>query len=104
MVMLVNLEQYEKHEPPKEVTDEGMEMLVKLEQLVKQLFPNDVTVEGMLTLVKPEQSLNAFSPNAVTGYSVSSLAFTFSGTTTSPEYLSPLLATTVAVLASESMR
>ena len=47
---------------------------------------------------------NALSPRAVTGYSVPSLAFTFSGTTMSPEYFSSSLATTVAVFASESIR
>ena len=104
MSTLVNLEQSSKHLYPSEVTDEGIMMLANLEQPEKHELPKAVTDEGMIILVKLEQSLNAFSPNFVTGYSAPSLAFTFSGTTISPEYLSPLLATTVAVFASESMR
>ena len=56
-------------------------------------------------LFNPLHSLNALAANAVTGYSIPSLAFTFSGTTILPEYFSPLgLAVSAAVLTSESIR
>ena len=58
-----------------------------------------------MMLFNPSQSLNAVAANAVTGYSIPSLAFTFSGTTILPEYFSsPLFAVSVAVLTSESIR
>ncbi len=79
-------------------------MLVNFEQELKQELPKNVTEEGIAMLVKPTHSLKALSPKAVTGNSVPSLAVTFSGTTTSPEYFASLLATTVAVFASLSSR
>ena len=81
-----------------------MVRLVKPEHISKQLEPKEVTEEGIVTLFNPPHSLNALSPNAVTGYSTPSVAFTFSGTTISPEYFSPVFAVSVAVLASESIR
>ena len=103
--MLVKPEQPQKHISPKEVTEEGIVMLVKPEQFRKQPEPKEVTDEGIVTLFNPSHSLNALSPNAVTGYSTPSLAITFSGTTISPEYFSPLgLAVSAAALASESIR
>ena len=89
---------------PKEVTEEGIVILVKPEHPRKQLSPKEVTEEGIVMLFNPLQLLNALSANAVTGYSTPSLAFTFSGTTISPEYFSPVFAVSVAVLASESIR
>ena len=65
----------------------------------KQSWPNEVTDEGMMIEVKPLQSSKHLSPNEVTLYSTSSLLLIFSGTTISPEYLSFVLATKVAVLA-----
>ena len=51
-------------------------------------------------LFNPLHSLNALAANAVTGYSIPSLAFTFSGTTILPEYFSPGVTVSVAVLVS----
>ena len=127
MVTLLKLRQLEKQYAPNEVTEEGMVMLLKLWQLEKQCAPNEVTEdgiltyfklshtekqdppieiteEGMVTLRKLEQDEKQLSPNAVTGYSISSFAFTFSGTTISPEYFSSGLATNIAVFAFSSIR
>ena len=104
MVTLVKLEQLEKQRSPKDVTEEGMMTLVNLEQSQKQCSPSEVTEDGMVTLVKLEQDEKQLSPNEVTGYSISSFAFTFSGTTISPEYFSSGFATNIAVLAFSSIR
>ena len=102
--MLLKLEQPEKQENPNDVTEGGMVTFVKLEHSEKHLFPNDVTEDGMLTYFKLEQDEKQLSPNEVTGYSISSFAFTFSGTTISPAYFSSGLATNVAVFAFSSIR
>ena len=103
--MLVKPEHPLKHLLPKAVTEEGIVTLCKLEQPEKHELPKVVTEGGMVILVKLRHSLNAFSVNVTTGYSAPSVAFTFSGTTTFPEYFwSPLSGMTVAVFASESIR
>lgn len=104
MVMLVKLEQYLKQELPNEVTEDGMMTLVKLEQKEKHSFPNEVTEDGMVMLLSCPHSLKQLSPNAVTGYSFSSFAFTFSGTTISPEYSPSEFATKVAFFAFSSIK
>ena len=125
--MFVKPEHHQKQPEPKEVSEEGSEMLFNLIQFIKQFslkdvmedgivmvvnpqheekqpLPKEVTEEGIVMLFNSRQLSNALSPNAVTGYSTPSLAFTFSGTTISPEYFSPTFAVSVAVLASESIR
>ena len=99
MVIEVKPLQPSKQKSLNEVTEEWMVIEVKLLQPLKQPKPNEVTDEGMVIEVKALQSEKHLSPNEVTLYSTLSLLFTFSGTTISPEYLSFVLATKVAVLA-----
>ena len=90
---------HSKQYSPNEVTEEGIVIEVKRLHSEKQDSPKEVTEEGMVIEVKLLEPEKQDFPNEVTLYSTPSLLLTFSGTSISPEYLSFVLATKVAVLA-----
>ena len=58
--------QYEKHHPPKLVTEDGILMDVREKQLEKQPSPKLVTEDGILMDVREEHSVKHHSPKLVT--------------------------------------